>query len=101
MTTQFETAVKNTLSLGPYLFTCFFYDQDNLMKALGMIPYIKLDGAYLVARPGTACQAISNVTNNGKDGFALVTGGDLSAGEANETIQVLNKYGHEQKYAMP
>jgi hypothetical protein len=101
MTTQFETAVKNTLSLGPYLFTCFFYKQDDLMTALGLIPYIKLDGAYLVARKGTACQAISNVTNKGKDGFALVTGGDLTPAEANETIQVLNKYAHEQKYAMP
>jgi hypothetical protein len=101
MTTQFETAVQNTLSLGPYLFTCFFYDQDVLMTALGKIPYIKLDGAYLTARSGTACQAISNVTNKGKSGFALVTGGALTAAEANETIQVLNKYGHEQKYAMP
>jgi len=101
MTTQFETAVKNTLSLGPYLFTCFFYDQNDLMKALELIPYIQLDGAYLVARRGTACQAISNVTNNGKDGFALVTGGALTPDEANATIQVLNKYGHEQKYAMP
>jgi hypothetical protein len=101
MTTQFETAVQHTLSLGSYLFTCFFYDQDVLMKAIGKIPYVELDGAYLIARPGTACQAISNVTNKGKSGFALVTGGALTAAEANETIEILNKYGDEQRYAMP
>jgi len=101
MTTQMEKAINNTLSLGPYLFSCFFYDQDVLMTALSQIPYIKLDGAYLEARRGTACQAISNVTNNGKDGFALITGGDLTPAEAEKTIDILNKYGDQQSYAMP
>ena len=101
MTTQHDKAVKNILSLGNYLFTCFFYDQNTLMKALGEIPYISRDGAYLESRRGTATQAISNVVNKGKDGFALVTGGDLTATEAQKTIRILNKYGDDQSYAMP
>ena len=48
-----------------------------------------------------ACQAISNVTNKGKSGFALVTGGDLTSTEAQETIDILNQYGEDQSYAMP
>ena len=99
--TESEKAMRRTAELGDTLLIAFFRDQSTLMKVISQLPYVELDPPHLTEREGTACQAISNIQlKDGTMGFSLITGGDLTSEEIRTAVDLLDKYGEEQIFAI-
>jgi hypothetical protein len=80
----------------------FFRDQRTVLKAIAKLPYVRLDLPHVHPRAGTDCQAITNVRlKDGSDGIALVTGGALTAREAQAAVTALTKMGQDPVFTLP
>ncbi len=96
---MFDQAMKKILSLGEILLMAYFRDIDTVMKIVSQIPYVKVEGPKLTPRPGTVCQAISNITlDDGTKGFVLLTGGNINPEETKTVMALLNEHGENQTF---
>lgn len=97
-----DQTMKKILSLGKILLMAYFRDINAVMKVISQIPYVKVEGPKLTPRPGTACQAISNIIlDDGTKGFVLLTGGNINPEETKTAMALLTEHGQNQTFVGP
>lgn len=96
-----DDAIRRVQSLGGSQMAGFVPDVETFLRIGRQIPYITFIGKKVEPRSGTDFVGVGGRSKSGQGGILLVTGGDLSAQEANKVADLLAQFAEEVVIASP